>query len=244
MRRFYCKSENINQDGIFFDKDESQHIKKVLRLTPGEEIIVSDGTGEDYLCVLTECAEKCVAKINGKVKNENEPKTNVILFQAVIKNEKMDLVIQKAAELGITKIVPVITARTVVKIEDAKKELHKKERWQKIALEACKQCGRSKVPEVCSAMSLKEAIKLYSACETKIVAYEEEKTQSITKAVTKTQSVGYFIGPEGGITEEEHSLLVSAGGVSVSLGKRILRAETAAIACGAVIMALTGEMNV
>ena len=244
MRRFYCKSENISDNTIVFDKDETAHIKKVLRLAPGEEIIVSDGTGYDYLCVLSDCSESCVATVKSKVKNENEPQIEVILFQAVLKNEKMDLVIQKAAELGITKIVPVITARTVVKIEDSKKEFHKKERWQKIALEACKQCGRSQVPEVYHAMNLKDAIKIYGTCQTKIVAYEEEKTKSITKAVTKTQSIGYFIGAEGGITEEEHALLVSAGGVSVSLGKRILRAETAAIACGAVIMALTGEMDV
>ena len=166
------------------------------------------------------------------------------LMQSIYKNEKMDFLVQKVSELGITKIVPVITERTVVKIVDAKKEEKKQERWQKIALEACKQCGRSRIPEITKAVKLKEAQKYFSACDEKLVCYEEEKTQSIVKTVNKAKCLGYFIGPEGGITEDEHKYLKEQGFVSVSLGKRILRAETAAIATGAIVLALMGEMDV
>lgn len=244
MRRFYCQSENIKENTVYFDRDESKHIAKVLRLEKGDEIIVSTGDGMDNYCVLASTGEECTAIINKTVKNENEPNAEIILFQSVIKNEKMDFLVQKVSELGITKIVPIITERTVVKIEDAKKEEKKQERWQKIALEACKQCGRSRIPEVLKAIKLKDAKNLFDACSEKIVCYEEEKTQSITETIKKTECLGYFIGPEGGITEDEHKFLKEQGFVSVSLGKRILRAETAAIATGAVVLALMGEMNV
>ena len=244
MRRFYCSNENIKENTVYFDRDESKHISKVLRLEKGEDIIVSTGNGMDNFCTLISSGEECCAVINKTVKNENEPDAEIILFQSVIKNEKMDFLVQKVSELGITKIVPVITERTVVKIEDSKKEDKKQERWQKIALEACKQCGRSRIPEVLKAVKLKDAKNLFELCDDKIVCYEEEKTRSITETIKKTKCLGYFIGPEGGITEDEHKFLKEQGFISVSLGKRILRAETAAIATGAVALALMGEMNV
>lgn len=244
MRRFYCENENIRDNVVYFDLNESKHISKVLRLEKGEEIIVSTGDGMDRFCTLTSTGEECIAEVNEVKRNENEPQAEIILFQSVIKNEKMDFLVQKVSELGITKIVPVITERTVVKIEDAKKEEKKQERWQKIALEACKQCGRSRIPEVVKAVKLKDAQKYFDECKEKIVCYEEEKAMSITDVVKKTESFGYFIGPEGGITEDEHKFLKEKGFKSVTLGKRILRAETAAIATGAVALALMGEMNV
>jgi len=244
MRRFYCDKDNIKENTVYFDRDESKHISKVLRLEVGEEIIVSAGDGIDRYCTLTFSGEECTADIIKSIPNENEPSAEIILFQSVIKNEKMDFLVQKVSELGITKIVPVITERTVVKIEDPKKEEKKQERWQKIALEACKQCGRSRIPVVTKALKLKDAIQFFDDCDEKIVCYEEEKTQSITRTVKKAKCLGYFIGPEGGITAEEYKFLKEQGFVSVSLGKRILRAETAAICAGAVVLALMGEMDV
>ncbi|MBE7091831.1 MAG: 16S rRNA (uracil(1498)-N(3))-methyltransferase [Clostridiales bacterium] len=244
MRRFYCTNEEIIDGLVYFDKNESKHISRVLRLEKGENIIVSTGDGIDRYCTLTKTGEEAVAKIYETLKNENEPESEIVLFQSVIKNEKMDLLIQKVTELGITKIVPVITERTVVKIEDSKKELKKQDRWQKIALEACKQCGRSRVPKVESVKSFDEAIELFKSCQLKIVAYEEETTKSIVSAIPKSKSIGYFIGAEGGITKKEHEKLKQAGAISVSLGKRILRAETAAIVTGGIILALNGEMDV
>ena len=242
MRRFYCESENIIDGNAVFSKEESKHISRVLRLEKGEEIIVSTGDGIDRFCVLTSVGENVVARVEREEKNGAEPESEITLFQSVIKNEKMDMLIQKVTELGITKIVPVITERTVIKLDQ--KEAKKQERWQKIALEACKQCGRSRVPEVTGAVSFKDALKLFSESELKLVAYENESTVGIREAVKKAKTVSYFIGAEGGITEKEHELLINAGAVSVSLGKRILRAETAAISAGAVILALLGEMDV
>ncbi len=244
MRRFYCEKENITDGTVYFDKDESSHICKVLRMQTDDEIIVSDGSGTDFLCKIKSVGEKCEATVISSSKNENEPECQLVLFQSVIKSEKMDIAMQKAAEIGVTKIVPVITERTVVKIEDSKKEEKKQQRWQKIVQEGCKQCGRSKIPEVLPVVPFKKALELMKQYDTQIVAYEDEKTVNISSAVKKTNSICYFIGPEGGISEREHKELCENGAISVSLGKRILRAETAAIVCGAVILALMGEMDV
>lgn len=242
MRRFYALKENITEDTVLFDRAESAHIRRVLRLEPGEKILVCDGSGMDYVCVLQTCGELCSARIERCFENENEPKTELALFQSVLKNEKMDIVIQKAAELGISRIVPVLTERTVVKI--APEDAHKQQRWQKIALEACKQCGRSRVPAVEAVLPFEAAAAAFAEYPLKIAAYEEEKSVGIARAVKKCRNAAYFIGPEGGITEKEHTHLLEAGAVSVSLGRRILRAETAAIAAGAVILCLMGEMDV
>lgn len=243
MRRFYCEKENIYGNRIVFGKEEANHIRRVLRLQCGEKIIVCTGDGNDMICNLLD-TEECCAEIEEIKQNENEIKCKLVLFQGIIKNEKMDYALQKAAEIGVTEIVPVICERTVVKVENTKDAEKKRERWQKIVREACKQCGRSKVPEVLAPMPFESAIKIIGELETKITAYEEEKTQNITTAVKKSDSIGYFIGPEGGISEKEFKKLTEIGAVSVSLGKRILRAETASVVCGAVILALVGEMNV
>lgn len=243
MRRFWCEKENISGDKVYFGKEEAAHIKRVLRMQAGDEMIVSPGDGTDYLCRLLDLPG-CVAQIEETAENGNEPKCELVLFQGIIKNEKMDYAVQKAAEIGVARIVPVICGRTVVKIESEKEKKNKQERWQRIAREACKQCGRSKVPMVDEPTEFREAVKMFSKLETKLVAYEEEKTKSISSAVVKSKSTGYFIGPEGGIEPGEYSLLTENGGISVSLGKRILRAETAAVVCGAVILAFLGEMDI
>ena len=243
MRRFYASADQITDRAVNFDKEESAHIHRVLRLTPGEKILVSDGTGTDRLCELTAVEPLCTAEIRETFPNENEPTRELVLFQSVIKNEKMDLVIQKAAEIGVSRIVPVMTERTVVKLEDENKEIKKQERWQKTALEACKQCGRSRVPTVERAVRFGQVPALMARYELRVVAYEEETMKNLREVVSGQASAAYFIGPEGGITPEEHQALVKAGAVSVSLGKRILRAETAAVVCGAVILAYSGELD-
>lgn len=243
MRRFWCEKENISGGKVHFTKEEAAHIKKVLRMQAGDKMIVSSGDGVDLLCRLLDSPD-CVAEIEETKINENEPRCELALFQGIIKNEKMDYAVQKAAEIGVTRIVPVICGRTVVKTENAKDRKNKQERWQRIAREACKQCGRSKVPQVDEPVEFQKAAEIFSHFETKLVAFEEEKTKSISSAVAKSGSVAYFIGPEGGMESEEHACLVNNGGVSVSLGKRILRAETAAVVCGAVILAFLGEMDI
>lgn len=243
MRRFWCEKENISDGKVHFQKEEAAHIKKVLRMQAGDKMIVSSGDGEDILCRLLDGPD-CIAEIEETKQNENEPKCELVLFQGIIKNEKMDYAVQKAAEIGVSRIVPVLCGRTVVKIESEKDRKNKQERWQRIAREACKQCGRSRVPQVDEPTAFSDAVKIFSHYETKLVAFEEEKTKSISDAVGKCASVGYFIGPEGGIEKEEHALLIKNGGVSVSLGKRILRAETAAVVCGTVILAFLGELDI
>lgn len=242
MRRFYTDFKNLSGDRLTFSPEESNHISRVLRLEAGEEIIVCAGNGIDYICQLTECGKACSAKIVSEQKNLSETDCELVLFQSIIKNEKMDYAVQKATEIGISRIVPFTSERTVVRIDG--KARQKAEHWQKIAIEACKQCGRAKFPIVEEPCSFKEAIDKLNSYEQKIIAYEDEKTQSISSAVTKTSSCAYIIGPEGGFAEKEHKMLILSGAKSVSLGKRILRAETAAIVCGTLILSLMGELDV
>ena len=242
MRRFYTDAKNLNGEFLTFSPEESSHISRVLRLETGEEIIVCCGDGIDYSCVLTECGKICKAKIVNSCKNLSEPQRELVLFQSIIKNEKMDYAIQKATEIGVSRIIPFTSERTVVRVEN--KEKQKKEHWQKIAIEACKQCGRAKFPKVDEPCLFDDALKKLKEFEQKIIAYEDEKTQSIAQVIKKSASCAYVIGPEGGFSKKEHDDLVLAGAQSVSLGKRILRAETAAVVCGAVILCLMGEMDV
>lgn len=242
MRRFYTDAKNLNGEKLTFSAEESSHISRVLRFEKGDEIIVCCGDGNDYRCVLTEIGKNCEAKIITFDKNLSEPQTELVLFQSIIKNEKMDYAIQKATEIGVSRIVPFSSERTVVRVEN--KATKKAEHWQKIAIEACKQCGRAKFPIVDEPCSFNEAIKKLNAYEQKIIAYEDEKTQSIAQTIKKASSCAYVIGPEGGFSKKEHDELVASGAQSVSLGKRILRAETAAVVCGAVILCLMGEMDV
>lgn len=242
MRRFYTDAKNINGDFVTFSPEESNHISRVLRLEAGDKIIACCGDGFDLECTLTAISKQCIAKVERVKKNNSEPQVELVLFQSIIKNEKMDYAIQKATEIGISRIVPFASERTVVKVDNKAKA--KTEHWQKVAQEACKQCGRAKFPLIDQPCSFAEAIEKLKQFHQKIIAYEDEKTQSIDKAIKKTKTCAYVIGPEGGFSQAEHKALIDSGAQSVSLGKRILRAETAAVVCGAVILCLMGEMNV
>ena len=242
MRRFYTESSNITGNTVNFSKEESAHISKVLRLEKGREIIVCTGDGIDLFCRLENVGEHCSALILSLQRNQSEISGELVLFQSVIKNEKMDIIIQKAAEIGVTKIVPVLTERTVVKTDN--KTEQKRLRWERIAIEACKQCGRAKFPEIEDILDFNNAIEKFKKYDTKVIAYENEKTISITQVAFSGKRCAYFIGPEGGFADWECSAAIEAGAQSVSLGKRILRAETAAIVTGAALLMLMGEMNV
>ncbi len=247
MRRFFTDPQNIKENiaEIF---EDSKHIEKVLRMKKGDEILVFDGSGFEYKAKLISIEKKvCKAEIFEKKICESEPFVKITLFQALPKSGKMETIIQKAVELGVFKIVPVITERCVVKIEKSDAASEKTERWNKVSVEASKQCGRGKIPSVELPVKFSEAIEMLLKEDLSIMPYEELGhsgelgLKKLLKENEKASSIGIFIGPEGGFSTEEAEFAVSKGINTVGLGKRILRTETVASALIPVIMFEKGE---
>ena len=193
-------------------------------------LTLCDGEGTDFCAEITECTKESVTlKITDTIPCLAEPKIAVTLFQGIPKQGKMDYIIEKCTELGITRIVPVAMKRSVAKIEDKKSESKKLERWRKIASESVKQCGRGKIPEITEVMTVDEAIKFSDNLDLTIAAYENEQEVSLKSVLEKhtPESIGVFIGPEGGLDDKEIEKFRSKNIPSVTLGKRILRTETA-----------------
>ena len=240
MYRFFTTPESTKEKSIVIVGDDVNHIKNVLRLTIGEKITVSDGCEKEYICSIKEINnQSVVADIEDVVNSVAELGTNIVLFQGYPKSDKLEVIIQKAVELGVTSIVPVMTKRTIVKL-DEKKADKKIDRFNQIALAAAKQSKRGLIPEVKPVMSFKEALKYASSLEMNIIPYEDargmEYAKSIISQIKGKKSLGIFIGPEGGFTEDEVKLAVEMGANVITLGHRILRTETASLAILSIVM--------
>ncbi|MFZ5352890.1 MAG: 16S rRNA (uracil(1498)-N(3))-methyltransferase [Bacillota bacterium] len=230
MHRFFIKQDNIKRNSIYIEGEDVQHISKVLRLRPDDVITVCDQSGMDYKVRITEISKNNVkTEIMEKYTSIGEPQLEVVLYQGIPKSTKMDLIIQKCTEMGISRIVPISTMRTVVKLETEKDEKKKVERWIKIAEEAAKQSKRGKIPAIGMPVALEEAYKEAATLELCIMPYELEHTVGIKQVLTasKVKSVGIFIGPEGGFDIAEVNQAIAKGVIPVTLGTRILRTETA-----------------
>lgn len=237
MPRFFVDKSAVKEERIELGSENSQHIVTVLRGKVGDEITVCDGEGTDYYCTLIDVNKKqALAKICEVVKNTNEPDLKITLFQGLQKGDKMELVIQKCVEIGVDTIVPVKTDFTVVKLDN--KEDKKVARWNKISEAAAKQCGRGKIPVVENIISFKEAMEKINSFDSAIIPYEKETKTGIKEFVKgfKGNSIAVFIGPEGGFSQEEISLALNKGATSVTLGKRILRTETAGLVTGVILL--------
>lgn len=240
MYHFFVPAENIGDTQVVVTGGDVNHIKNVLRMKPGEKFVANDGAGASYCCSIREfTADSVIADIEkGQLENTELP-VRVILFQGLPKADKMELIIQKAVELGAAEIVPVEMTRCVVKLDEKKKK-SKLSRWQTIAESAAKQSGRTVIPEVKSVMPFRAALEYGKTLDMLLVPYE--CADSVTKMREKIDSlksgmsVGIFIGPEGGYEEKEIETAKNCGGEIVSLGKRILRTETAAITALSVCM--------
>ena len=232
MYRFYISPEQYDGNKIQILGEDVNHIKNVLRMREGETLICCDGAGMEYYCEVEELKKEYIlVEVKEAKRSENELPVRLILLQGLPKKDKMELIIQKAVELGVAEIVPVMTKRTVVKLEDAKKEEKKRERWQAIAVSAAKQSGRGVIPTVHHVMSWKEMLDYIKHFDYNIILYENAEGMKATKecisAVTKKSCASIIVGPEGGFEETEVAQAIEAGAVSVSLGHRILRTETA-----------------
>lgn len=240
MHRFFVDGVNTQNDSIIITGDDVNHIKNVLRLKSGDEILVGDGNGMDYQCRIEDIAQDMVtANIVDVFKNAAELPVKITLFQGMPKSDKLELIIQKAVELGAYEIVPVLTKRTVVKIDD-KKAGKKIDRYNGIAESAGKQSGRGIIPEVKPFMTFKQAIDYAKTLDMNLIPYEEAKgieySREVIKDIKGKKSLGIFIGPEGGFAKEEVDMAVAMGAKCITLGNRILRTETAGLAVLSIIM--------
>lgn len=242
MPRFYVEKDVCqNADKyIGITGEDVNHIKNVLRLKINDKITVCDGDGTDYECEISDIQNDLVkADIIDICKNVSELPVKITLFQGMPKSDKLEFIIQKAVELGVSEIVPVITQRTIVKIDD-KKAGKKIERYNSIALSAAKQSGRGIVPVVKPFLSFEEALFISKEFDMNIIPYEQAKgieySREVISQIKDVKRLGIFIGPEGGFAKEEINMAIAHDAKCITLGNRILRTETAGLATLSIIM--------
>lgn len=257
-RRFYAPPSafSVGRQSVRLASDEARHLRDVLRLQRGDEVYVFDGEGKEFRCTI-EDSRREFAQL--RIEEEVEPARpesplDLTLAVALLKGEKFDLVVQKATELGVTRILSVITERADVRLRDSRDERKRVARWQRIALEAAKQSGRARVPEVGAPTTLVTLLKAEPANETASFAernnlrliFSERDGESLTEAIDQApegpRKVTALVGSEGGWTDDEIALARGADWKIVTLGGRTLRAETAAIAVLAVLQNLLGDL--
>lgn len=259
MSRFFVDQKNIGAGTIFLDdREDLHHMIKVLRLSVGDEIDVSDGAEWEYHAVITSLdKDGGEAKILDKQKFSAEPEIKVTLFQGIPKQGKMETIVQKCVELGVNRIIPVFMVRTVV--ADKGNFDKKIQRWQKVSNEAVKQCRRGIIPEVSQPVKIEDVLEMFDEFDLVLFPYENEDGTTIKDVLrtlaagcsgidaegngaeggsmaAKPKSIAIIIGPEGGFSDEEADLITEKGGKSVSLGKTILRTETAGMTALAMTM--------
>ena len=240
MYQFFVPSENIQGNRIVITGDDVNHIKNVLRMKVGEEIAVSNGEdGKEYRCGIASIGDEIVCTLRFIKEDGVELPTKITLFQGLPKADKMALIVQKAVELGAYEVVPVSMARSIVKLDD-KKQKTKITRWQSIAEAAAKQSKRSIIPQIQPVMTMKQALSYAKEMDMLFVPYEladdMEKTRELFEEVKPGQHIGFFIGPEGGFDEAEIQLALDSGAHPITLGKRILRTETAGMTVLSILM--------
>ena len=243
MYHFFVSPYQIGEKEIRIEGSDVNHIKNVLRMRPGEMLRLCTGLDNmDYRCEIARIEEEAVvARILWVEESGVELPSRLYLFQGLPKSDKMELIIQKAVELGVYEIIPMATARSVVKL-DSKKAEAKVKRWNAISESAAKQSKRMLIPKVGPVMNFWEAMEYASNLDVKLIPYElaedMEKTRKILKHITPGQSVGIFIGPEGGFEEQEVEAALRSGAQSITLGRRILRTETAGMTVLSALMLL------
>lgn len=240
MHHFFVTPEQVKEEHIRITGSDVNHIKNVLRMKIGEELEISDGNNKKYLCEIVDLsADEVTALIKEELAVDTELPSKIYLFQGLPKSDKMELIVQKAVELGVYEIIPVATKRAVVKLDD-KKAGKKVERWNAIAEGGAKQSGRNVIPEVKSVMFYKEAIQYAKGLDVVLIPYElaegMQETKQIISSIQPGQSVGIFIGPEGGFETAEVEYAIQNSAKAITLGKRILRTETAGLTTLSILM--------
>ncbi len=247
MPKFFVPKDNILENKIIINNDDVLHIKKVLRASVGDELTLCDGKGINYISKISKINDKHIlCDIISSEKSNTEANIEVTIFQGIPKASKMDYIIQKTTELGIVNIIPCEMSRCVSKIENSKDAKKKVIRWQKIAEEAAKQSGRGIVPTVFEPVKFKDAVNMMKDYDLVLAPYEceeQNKLNDILKSKNNVKTVAFMIGPEGGYDLNEIKTLSDSNIPTVTLGKRILRTETAGEAVLAMIMYELGDIN-
>lgn len=242
MHRFFVRPEQIREGKIEITGEDVRHIRQVLRMRPGEEVLISSGGDWEYTCrILSLEEEQVTAEILDAQKPGKELPSRLYLFQCLPKGDKMEWIIQKAVELGVYQIIPVASRRCVVKLEGKKAE-SRVARWNAVAASAAKQSKRMILPQVSPLRTFSQALEQAEALDVRLIPYERaegmEATRQLFGEIRPGQSVGILIGPEGGFDEEEVREAQQRGFCPVTLGKRILRTETAGMTALSVLMYL------
>ena len=233
MHQFFVTPAQVEEDKIYIHGSDVNHIKNVLRMQEGEEIRISDGNNCKYLCAIQKISpEEVTAVILEEEAADNELPSRIYLFQGLPKADKMEWIIEKGTEIGITEFTPVRMRYSVAKLE-GKDALKKVERWNKIAEVAAKQSGRDKIPNINPVINFAKVYEILQKCDIVLVAYEKELKNTLKHELEQLKkpniNIGVIVGPEGGIAEEEIEQLKKEGARIITLGPRILRTETAPI---------------
>ena len=245
MPRFYIPNPHIQNGLLKIKGDEVKHIRKVLRLKAGDEILVFDGLGKEFEgTIVEEGRSSVVVKVQSIFSSKGDSTLEVTLAQSLLKGEKMDYLIQKATELGVKEIIPFFSSRSVPLLEKSRR-LNRHHRWEKIAIEASKQCGRGVVPKIESLEDYSGMLRAASTEHLRLILWERDGIklkEALERSGEKTK-IFFVIGPEGGFSQDEVDKAKRAGFVAVTLGKRILRAETASLCLLSILQYEWGDMG-
>lgn len=268
MHRFFIDEEAIEGEVVKVTGSDFNHISHSLRMKKGDQFIVNNGDGLDYIVEIGKISgQMVIGTIIDSEKNKNEPSINVTLAQAVPKKNNMDLIVQKCTEIGIKKIIPIYTERTIVKLS-GKKRQKKIDRWRKIAEEAAKQSGRGVIPVIGQLIEFTNLESIFSEYELILIPWEDEQKLALKEILEclysdnqnnvqnnnfnkskqnnrdiKTKNILIIIGPEGGFSPDEIQYVEKSGGYAVTLGPRILRTETAGFVALTVLLYQAGELG-
>lgn len=239
LHRFFLPPGSIRDERVTFPGDTARQIHSVLRLRDGEEVIVLDGTGMEYVVRLEDVRREVCGTIVHSRASGAEPCHPVTLYQGLLKGAKLELVLQKCTEIGVSRFVPVITARSV----GGEPGLEKRRRYEAIVREAAEQCGRGRIPQIEAVTTWNEAVVDASQRGQIVLPWEGATGEGVPNNLEGGGDVGVLIGPEGGLTAEEVQAARSHGAHVITLGPRILRAETAALIASALVLARLGELG-
>jgi 16S rRNA (uracil1498-N3)-methyltransferase len=243
LTRIYVPGPLAPGGEVTLPTQAGEHLTRVLRLGVGAPFVMFDGRGGEHAAVLTAAGKQVRARVQGHDPIERESPLDITLLQGVARGERMDLIVQKATELGVARIVPVLAERSVVKI-DARQRERKREHWQSIVVSACEQCGRNRVPAVHDAVPLADALDLLPGSSTRCLL-AADATESLAAVGTRASGgkMALLIGPEGGLSDNEEKHAQANGFISCRLGPRIMRTETAGLAALAALQAVAGDFG-